>query len=73
MLPALIVVLLASFALALSVYVIRHAGEHGHDVRDAVLLLLVLGGLVAALGTATFFPDRAMGRFLQPEMQGIRV
>lgn len=73
MLPALIIVLLVSFALALSVYAIPQAGEHRHDVRDAVLLLLVLGGLVAALGTATFFPDRAMGRFVQPEMRGIRV
>ncbi|CAM3316051.1 hypothetical protein ACLBXJ_28630 [Methylobacterium mesophilicum] len=73
MLPALIIVLLVSFALALSVYAIRQACEHGHDVRDAVLLLLVLGGLVAALGTAILFPERAMGRFVQPEMQGIRV
>jgi formate hydrogenlyase subunit 3/multisubunit Na+/H+ antiporter MnhD subunit len=73
MLPALIVVLFMSVALAASVYAIRQAGEHGHDVRDAVLLLLVLGGLVAALGTATLFPERAMGRAAQPEMQGIRV
>ena len=72
MLPDLIIVLLVSFALALSVYAIRQAGEHGHDVRDAVPLLLVLDGLVAALGTTTIFAERAIGRFLQPEMQGIR-
>lgn len=73
MLPALIVLLLVSFALTLSIYAIRQTGEHGHDVRDAVLLLLLLGGLVAALGTATFFPEREIGRFVKPERQGIRV
>ncbi|TXN01496.1 hypothetical protein FV242_18470 [Methylobacterium sp. WL64] len=58
MLPDLIIVLLVSFALALSVYAIRQGGEYGHDVRDAVLMLLVLSGLVTALGTSIFSLNR---------------
>jgi len=57
MLPALIIVLLVSFVLALSVYAIRQAGEHGHDVRDAVLLLLVPLGL----GLARFGGSYSLG------------
>jgi uncharacterized membrane protein len=73
MLPALIAALFVLSALAASAYAIHQAGEHASDVRDAALLLLVLGGLVAALGTETVFPERAMGLVAQPEMLGIRV
>ncbi|MCJ2052096.1 hypothetical protein [Methylobacterium sp. J-070] len=73
MLPVLAAAAIMLIALPLSAYAIQHASDHGHDVRDAVLLLLVLGGLAAALGMATFYPDWMMGRAAQPELQGIRV
>ena len=73
MLPLLASATIVLIALALSGYAIRQANHHGHDVRDAVLLLLVLGGLTAALGMATFYPDWMMRRATPSDVQSVSV
>ena len=71
MLPMLAAAALVLIALLLSAYAIRQASYHGHDVRDAVLLLLVLSGLAAALGMATFYPDWMMRRSAPSDVQSV--
>ena len=50
MLPVLAAAALVLIALPLGAYAIRQVSEHGHDERDAILLLILLGGLAAELG-----------------------